>query len=106
EPGRVLDEVNALGLFGGDRLIWIRGAANEKALIDSLHEIAANPPESSFLIIEAGDVKKTSGLRKAAEGARTVVAIPCYADDARALNALIDAELAVENLRISPTARQ
>ncbi|TCL73072.1 DNA polymerase III subunit delta [Rhizobium sp. BK251] len=106
EPGRVLDEVNALGLFGGDRLIWIRGAANEKALIDSLQEIAANPPEGSFLVIEAGDLKKTSGLRKAAESARTVVAILCYADDARALNALIDAELAAENLRISPAARE
>lgn len=33
------------------------------------------------------------------------MAIPCYADDARALNTLVDQELAHENLRITPAAR-
>jgi DNA polymerase III subunit delta len=106
DAGRLLDEVNAIGLFGGEKLVWVRGAANEKALVDSLQLIAANPPDASFLIIEAGDLKKGSGLRKVAETARSVAVIPCYADDIRALNALIDTELANENLRITPAARQ
>jgi len=29
DPGRLLDEVNSLGLFGGSKLVWLRGAANE-----------------------------------------------------------------------------
>jgi len=105
-PGRVVDEVNSFGLFGGSKLVWIRGVANEKSLIDSLQYLAENPPEGSYLLIEAGDLKKGSGLRKIAEASRSVATIPCYADDARALNALIDAELQGEQLRISPAARQ
>ncbi|NTF33258.1 DNA polymerase III subunit delta [Rhizobium skierniewicense] len=106
DPGRLLDEVNAIGLFGGEKLVWVKGAANEKALVDALQVLSDNPPEASFLIIEAGDLKKGTGLRKIAEPSRAIAAIPCYADDARALNALIDQELGTEHLRISPAARQ
>lgn len=106
DSGRLIDETNSIGLFGGERLVWIRGASNEKPVIDALSIIAETPPETTFLIIEAGDLKKTAGLRKLADGSRNVIAIPCYADDARALNSLIDTELAHENLRITPAARQ
>jgi DNA polymerase-3 subunit delta len=106
DAGRLLDEVNTIGLFGGEKLVWIRGAANEKALVDSLQIIADNPPDASFVIIEAGDLKKGSGLRKVAEASRAVATIPCYADNVRALNSLIDTELANENLRITSAARQ
>jgi DNA polymerase-3 subunit delta len=106
DPGRLIDEVNAFGLFGGQKLIWIRGAANEKQLIDGLSHLAAHPPEGSYLLVEAGDLKKGSGLRKVAEGERSIACIACYQDDARALNALIDAELATANLRITPAARE
>ncbi|AYG61208.1 DNA polymerase III subunit delta [Rhizobium jaguaris] len=106
DAGRLLDEVNAIGLFGGEKLVWIRGAANEKGLVDSLQIIADNPPDASFVIVEAGDLKKGSGLRKVAETSRAVATIPCYSDDIRALNGLIDTELANENLRITPAARQ
>lgn len=106
DPARFLDEVNGIGLFGGEKLVWIRGAGNEKFLIDAFQHVAENPPEASFVIIEAGDLKKGSTLRKIAEGASAAIAIPCYADDSRALNALIDQELASEGLRIVPAARQ
>ncbi len=105
DPGRLIDETNAIGLFGGARLVWIRGAANEKSVIDGLQAIASNPPDTAFLIVEAGDLKKTAALRKLADGNRAIMAIPCYADDARALNTLVDHELAHENLRITPAAR-
>lgn len=105
-PGRLLDEVNAYGLFGGEKLIWIRGAANEKALVDALQIVAEKPPEGAYLVIEAGDLKKGASLRKIGEPSRTIAVIPCYADDARTLNALIDAELSSSQLRITPAARQ
>ena len=106
DPGRLMDEAGSIGLFGGEKLIWIRGAANEKYLVDALQLLAAKPPEGTSVIVEAGDLKKGSLLRKVVEGARTAAVIPCYADDARALNALIDNELAAEGLRITPAARQ
>ncbi|MCC8933215.1 DNA polymerase III subunit delta [Rhizobium sp. 'Codium 1'] len=106
DPGRLLDEVNAFGLFGGEKLIWIRGAANEKQLVDGLAHIASQPPEGSYVLVEAGDLKKGSALRKVAESERRIACIACYQDDARALNGLIDTELAASNMRITPAARQ
>jgi DNA polymerase-3 subunit delta len=106
DQGRVLDEAGAIGLFGGDKLIWIRGAANEKYLVEALQLLSQKPLEQTFLIVEAGDLKKGSLLRKASEAARSIMTIPCYADDVRALNGLIDAELATAGLRITPAARQ
>ncbi|WP_208249407.1 DNA polymerase III subunit delta [Rhizobium sp. T1470] len=106
DQGRLLDEAGAIGLFGGDKLIWIRGASNEKYLVDSLQALSASMPEATFIVIEAGDLKKGSLLRKGAETARNIVAIPCYADDTRALNSLIDNELSSAGLGITPTARQ
>lgn len=106
QPGRLIDEMNAIGLFGGERLIWIRNAGSEKGLSDGLDILAGMPAGPSTLIIEAGDLKKGAALRKAAESTSAAVAIPCYADDGRALQALIDQELSTENLRISPAARE
>ncbi|WEX77398.1 DNA polymerase III subunit delta [Sinorhizobium numidicum] len=104
--GRVLDEVNAIGLFGGEKLIWVRGASAEKGLFEALQILAAEPPTGSYLIIEAGDLKKGAALRKVGESSRTVASVACYSDDARSLHALVDKELADAGLRISPAARQ
>ncbi|MGJ7042566.1 DNA polymerase-3 subunit delta [Shinella sp. BE166] len=106
QPGRLIDEMNAIGLFGGDRLVWIRNAGSEKGLADALEILAGMPTGPSTLIIEAGDLKKGAALRKAAETSSQAAAIACYADDGRALQALIDQELATEGLRISPAARE
>ena len=106
DPGRLVDEAQSIGLFGGEKLIWIKGAANEKYLVDALVLLAEKPLEAAHLIVEAGDLKKGSLLRKTAETARSVATIPCYSDDGRALNALIDAELGAEKLGITPAARQ
>jgi DNA polymerase-3 subunit delta len=106
DPGRLLDEVNSLGLFGGSKLVWLRGAANEKPLLDAMQALVDGPPPANILIVEAGDLKKGSGLRKIAEPSRSIAVIPCYADDVKALNGLIDSELGSEGLRISQGARQ
>jgi DNA polymerase-3 subunit delta len=106
QPGRLIDEMNAIGLFGGERLIWIRNAGSEKGLSDGLDILAGASAGPSMLIIEAGDLKKGAALRKAAESTSAAVAIPCYADDGRALQALVDQELSAENLKISPAARE
>lgn len=106
QTGRLLDEMNAIGLFGGDRLVWVRGAGNEKGISDALDILAGSPPDQSMLIIEGGDLKKGAALRKVAESSARAAAIACYADDGRALQALIDQELAAEGLRISPAARE
>lgn len=105
DPGRLFDEANSTGLFGGEKLIWIKGAGADKTLAEALSGLAENPPSNAWVIVEAGDLKKGANLRKAAEGAGSAMAIPCYADDAKSLNLLIDEELAAAGLRITADAR-
>ena len=56
-------------------------------------------------MIEAGELRPESPLRKACERAKTAVAIACYPDGERDLARLIDDELRTSNLRIAPDAR-
>ncbi len=105
DPGRLADEANAIGLFGGGRLVWIKGVANEKQLLDGIGFLAENPPQATQIIIEAGDLRKNAALRKLAASQKSITSFPCYADDPRALNALLDEVLGQHQLRISPGAR-
>ena len=57
------------------------------------------------IVIEAGELRPESPLRKACERAKTAVAIACYSDDAGQLGRLIDSELRVSNLSIAADAR-
>ncbi|AKI02913.1 DNA polymerase III, delta subunit [Hoeflea sp. IMCC20628] len=106
DPGRLADEFGAISLFGGDRLVWIKNAGNERALIDSLTALAETDPGSSHLLVEAGDLKKGSGLRKLIENARSTLAIPCYSDDASGFQTLIDEELGGSGLVVQGDARR
>lgn len=105
-PGRIADEVGAFGLFGGRKLVWVRAAGTEKPLVDGVQAISGSPGSDNILLIEGGDIKKGSGVRKIADTSNVIASIPCYPDDARAVNALIDDELKSENLTITQAARE
>ena len=92
-------------MFGGDRLVWIKDASNEKGLVEALKELTVVTLASVTVIIEADDLKPSSSLRTLCEGAPTIMTLPCYADDGRAIDRLIDTELANSKLTISLEAR-
>lgn len=105
DPGRLIDEVQSISLFGGDRLIWVRNAGNERGLMDAVSALAGMDMGSSHILIEAGDLKKGGGLRKIVEASKAALAVPCYSDDSRSIQALIDEELGVAKLTIEGDAR-
>lgn len=105
DAGRIHDEANAIGLFGGRRLIWIRDIGNDKTFQDAVTDLGGSALSDVTILIEAGDLKKGTGLRKTVEEARFGLAIPCYADDGRSMNALIDQAMSEASLRITPSAR-
>ena len=105
DPARLADEALTVSMFGGDRLVWVKDAGNEKGLLDALKALTAKTLDSATIIIEADDLKPSFGLRSLCENAQTVMALPCYADDSRAIDRLIDAELASAKLTISMEAR-
>ncbi len=104
DPARLIDEVQTVPMFGGRRIVWIKNAGGrdvESALVPvlELDEIPA------LVILEAGDLKKGTGLRKRAEGHRKAQAIACYADTGRDIEQLIDEETRAAGLTITREAR-
>src|ERR1700756_3713901 len=103
EPSRLVDEAMTVPLFGGRRAIRVRaGSRNFAGGVDTL---ATMPLKDCRIVIEAGDLRAESPLRKACERAKTAVAIGCYPDGERDLAKLIDDELKIASLRIAPDAR-
>lgn len=106
DPGRLFDEARTVAMFTSRRLVWILNVGNHKGLADSIKELIAHPPEDALVLLEAGDLKKGTALRTAAEAGATSVALPCYADGDRSIDRVIDEELARAELSITAEARQ
>ena len=106
QPGRLLDEARTVPMFSDRRLVWIRGAANQKTVASEIAILAAEPPADALILVEAGDLRKGSALRSTVEKAEAAMALPCYADDGRGIDAVIDDELGKAGLGISLEARQ
>ena len=103
EPSRLVEEAMTIPMFGGRRAIRIRaGGKNFASGVDTL---AGMPIKDCRIVIEAGELRPESPLRKACERAKTAVAIACYPDGERDLARLIDDETRAANLRIAPDAR-
>jgi DNA polymerase-3 subunit delta len=104
-PGRLADEANAIPMFGGKRAITLRISGN-RSVEGALQAILDAPPVDSWIVVTAGDLRKTSPLRKLAEGSRNAWAIACYADGARDLDRIIDEEMRGAKLTIAEDARE
>jgi DNA polymerase-3 subunit delta len=103
EPSRLVDEAMTMPLFGGRRAIRVR--AGSRSFASGIDTLVDTPLKDCRIVIEAGELRPESPLRKICERARTAVAIGCYPDDEGKLARLIDDELRVSNLRIAPDAR-
>ncbi|WP_349358626.1 DNA polymerase III subunit delta [Stappia sp.] len=106
DPARLIDEALTVPLFGGRRVVWVRDGAgkNLAPAVDPL--FGQLDPATALVVIEAGDLKKGTGLRKKVESDRQAVAIACYADAERDLERIIDTETREAGLTITREARQ
>ena len=106
EQGRLLDEARTVPMFSERRLLWVRNAAGKKSLADDVKALCAEPPRDAIVLIEAGDLKKGAMLRSAVEAADGAMALPCYADEARGIDGVIDDELQKAGMSLTLEARQ
>jgi DNA polymerase-3 subunit delta len=102
-PSRLVEEAQTIPLFGGRRAVLVR--AGSRNIAPAVEMAAALPSADCRIIVEAGDLKKTSPLRALCEKAKTAAALPCYVDNDAAIGQLIDGELLAANLSIAPDAR-
>ncbi|TIQ27357.1 MAG: DNA polymerase III subunit delta [Mesorhizobium sp.] len=106
DEGRLLDEARTVPMFSDRRLLWVRNASGQKALADDIKALTAEPAPDAIILIEAGDLKKGTGLRAIVEAAGNAIALPCYADEARDLDSVIDDELRKAGMSMTLDARQ
>ncbi|TIX31497.1 MAG: DNA polymerase III subunit delta, partial [Mesorhizobium sp.] len=104
--GRLLDEARTVPMFSDRRLLWVRNASGQKALADDIKALTTEPARDAVILIEAGDLKKGTGLRAIVEAAANAIALPCYADEARDLDSVIDDELRKAGMSMTLEARQ
>ncbi|MET1416253.1 DNA polymerase III subunit delta [Roseibium sp. HPY-6] len=104
DPNRLIDEVLTVPLFGGRRIIWVKDASG-KNLVPALEPVLKLDDWETFVVLEGGDIKKGVGLRKIVEGHKRAVALPCYTDNDRGIDQLIDEETREAGLTITREAR-
>jgi DNA polymerase-3 subunit delta len=102
DPARLADEAAAISMMGGRRVVRVRGAGND--LAELLESFADDPKGDSLVVIEAGDLAKTSALRKIFDGHKTAAALQCYPDSVRDLGDVVRDALRAEGLSIAPDA--
>ena len=78
DPARLGDEAGAISMFGGRRVVRVRDATD--GLADLFEGFLDDPVGDAFVVIEAGELSKTSSLRKVFEAAKAAGAIECYDD--------------------------
>lgn len=105
DPARLADEAAARSLMGGRRLVRVRDGRDRTA--EALANAFAGPETDTLIVVDAGDLKAGTGLRKLFEDKRAdLAAIACYADDARDLTRVIRETLEAAGVRVAPDAVQ
>lgn len=110
DAARLADELSALSMTGGRRLVRVR-LSSERAAIDrsaaealTAHMAGAYNPDA-FLLIEAGALDRASPLRKAAEAkSDLVVSMPVYEDETGDVARLVREALAADKVGLTAEA--
>jgi DNA polymerase III subunit delta len=101
DPARLEVELKTAPMFASHGVV--RLTAGSKLDVPALKALLATE-FANPLIVEAGNLRPDSGLRKLFETHKTAAALPCYSDD-RSLAGLIEAELERAGLSIDRETR-
>ena len=101
DPTRLAVETRTQALFSARRIIRVRGAG--KALAPTLAPICEDP-QDAIVILEAGNLAPKDALRALIEASKNARALPCYADNAESIGALIRDTFAKNGIRAEPEA--
>lgn len=95
-PGRLDIELRTSSMFASAKVV--RVTAGSRLDVTAMKALLGEPSDNA-LIVEAGNLRPDSGLRKLFERHPEAAALPCYADE-RNLASVVDAELADAGLSI------
>lgn len=97
DPSLLAVEARTVSLFGGKRILRVRGAG--KSLVMPLSELK-DDPAGAAIILEAGNLPPRDALRALVEAAKCGRALPCYPDSDETLQALIRETFNQQGIRI------
>jgi len=97
---RLAAERAAMAFGGGRRAIRVEGGDRLEPAVARALAAAGD----GLVVIVAGDLPPRSKLRKLCEGAANAAAVPCYADDARAVEQVVRDALSAAGLTVGGDA--
>jgi DNA polymerase-3 subunit delta len=103
DPGRLADEAGTMGLFGGKRALWVK--ATSRNIAPAVDAVLKSELRDTVIVIEGGDLQKSSPLRTLCERSQKALALPCYADTGRDLGTVVDDTLKTNGFSIAREAR-
>ena len=104
DPDRLAVEVRTIPMFGGPKVV--RTTASRLINAQRLAALVnADGGLASALVVEAGNLKADEALRALFEKSPRAAALPCYADEGKALSDLVAEVLGAHKLQITPDAR-
>ncbi|MBE7636088.1 DNA polymerase III subunit delta [Sneathiella sp. P13V-1] len=104
DPARLRDEIEAISMMGGTRVIRVRDITNRHTkVIESV--LDANFSQS-ILVLEGADLKKTGSLPKLFSKEKTSASLACYHDSNQNLNSLIQEVLTSKGYQVDQAASE
>jgi len=104
DPASLRDELGALSLMGGRRLVTLRDAGDK--LAGAVESALTDLKTTTYLIVEAEELSPSSSLRKFFESEPRLTALACYRDEGRGLEDTLKSALAAHGLRANGDAMQ
>ncbi len=101
-PGRLIDEVQSISMFGGNKAIWVKSA--EQGFFKAVQPVLDGKVNGNFIVAEAGVLAKSSGLRTAFEKSPHAYIVPLYDAEPAEIATLLEQLLGKDNLRIDQQA--
>lgn len=100
---RLADEAAAIAMTGGRRVVRVRGVGD--GLTEAFENCLENSQGDSLVVVEAGDLGKTSRLRKLFENSAICAVGACYEESDAELETLVISHLRQYGLSITSEAK-
>jgi DNA polymerase III subunit delta len=104
DPDRIAVELQTIAMFGGRNVV--RALAGRRVNANALKALVEAGSLEGFLIVEAGNLRPDEAMRALFEKSPRAAAIACFQDEARDLDAMVNAVLGAAGLQITADARK
>ncbi len=102
DPTKLMDEAAAIPMFGGNKVIELELTGERQSGV--VAQYLETPISQTLIIIEAGNLKPSSKLRKLIEASKVAVTLPCFADSEQDIQRVARHYIEAEGFKIESQA--